>query len=137
MKKQWLLWFGAEMDELYYLQILFLHVTYDPSFAKLTEGRPLSNQLQEIDLCVHTMLERPGCKNESCLALHPSQIVALRERIQGAWRGQGSGYLQHPFPIKSSWESEFVTGTESIFKGCLSCGLDFSPRFLCSQLLTI
>lgn len=54
VREQWLLWFGAEMDELYYLQILFLHMTYDPSFAKLTEGRPLSSQLQETDLlCLH------------------------------------------------------------------------------------
>lgn len=58
-------------------------------FAKLTEGWPFSNQLQEIDLCVHAMLgtarmeSKSGGKNGDCLGLHSSQAVAPWERLTG------------------------------------------------------
>lgn len=99
-------------------------------FAKLTESWSFSNQVQEIDLCVHAMLgtawveSKSGGKNGNCLALRSSPAVAPCERITGTVSSQ------HCFPVESSSESEFIMGTRKhLSKGCLSRRFNFSWCF--------
>lgn len=128
VRKQWLLRLRAEIEDLHSLQILLLHMTYEPPapLCKVNWGlASFKPSAGNWPLCSRYGLDGKK-KNENCLALPSSRLWHPVKGPQGTWCSQGTVRLQHRFPIKSSCESEFVMGAGSIFqRDGLSCSFNF------------